>query len=264
MAQTGLLTESNYITYFENPNVDWLWCEGAELVVNGDDNIGTITWTGDDPDSWTVSEGGAADVTEDAEGIQLVAAVGADPAIISQAISSLDPSKTYILKATVETLAAATLHVYLGQAVTDITKAGNMGLTFAGVGTQTRIGKPDQFGDSQKITVHAAEATASDGIISTISLKEIMTTFWPNGRRVNSIEFWPGANADICIFRDGYTTYAAQGNASAPACFYAYEATDLINTRGQADFHGQRMKLFLDVANSTLSDGCKIIIRWYE
>jgi hypothetical protein len=260
MAQTGLLTQERQTTYFENPNVDWLWCEGAELVLNGDDHIGTITWTGDDPDSWTVSEGGTADVTEDAEGIQLVAAVGADPAIISQTVS-VNPAKQYILKATVETLAAATLHAYLGQAVTDIVKAGNMGLTFAGVGTQTRIGYPDQFGDSQKITVHAAEATASDGILSTISLKEVMTTLWPNGRRVNSIEFIPGANSDICIFRDGYNLYAA---ANKPICYYVNEATDQISARGQVDFYGQRMKLFLDVANSTLSDGCKIIIRWYE
>ncbi len=262
MAQSGLLTESNYITYFENPNVDWLWCEGAELVVNGDDHIGTIIYTvGDTPDDWTESEGGAAAITEDAEGIDLLASNGLDPAILSQAISSLDPSKTYILKATFETLDVGTIAVMLGQAVTDVAKAGNMGMLFSSAGTQTRIGQLDQFEDEQKITAHAHESAASHGVLSTISLKEVMTTFWPQGRRVNSIEFIPGAIDDICVFRDGYNTYAA---ANGAICYHVQEKVDQISARHQVDFYGQRMKLFLDVANSTLSDGCKIIIRWYE
>lgn len=261
MAQTGLLVEERQTTYFENPNVDWLWCEGSELVVNGDDHVGTITWTGDDPDSWTVSEALAADVTEDAEGIQLVASLGLDPAIIYQTISSLDPSKNYIFKMTQETVTTATAHAYLGQDPTDIVGAGNMALTLAAAGTISRIGKLDQFAYPTTVTVHGAELTATDVVVSTISLKEVMTTLWPNGRRVNSIEFIPGANSDVCIFRDGFDIYQAQ---AAPICYYVNEATDQISARGQVDFYGQRMKLFLDAENSTLSDGCKIIIRWAE
>jgi hypothetical protein len=193
----------------------------------------------------------------------LVAALGADPAIISQSVS-VDPTKQYIFKMAQETVTTATAHAYLGQAVTDIVGAGNMALTLAAAGSTCRIGHPDQFGDSQKVTVHAAELTATDVVLSTISLREVLSTWYPNGRKVNSIEFHPGANGDICIFRDGWTTYVAQGDSYDPRCFHRYEAADLVATLAPKNFYGQRLKLFYDHENSTVSDGAMIIINWAE
>ena len=137
-------------------------------------------------------------------------------------------------------------------------------MLFSSAISACRIGKPDQFGDSQKITAHAHETAATAGVLATISLRPLMSTFYPGGRHVNSIEFHPGANADVCIFRDGYTVYVAQGDSYDPRCFHQYDAADLINTLGPKDFHGQRMQLFYDHENSTVSDGAVIIINWAE
>jgi hypothetical protein len=264
MAQTGVLINEKQTTYFKNPNVDWLWCEGAEMVTNGDDHIGTIAWTGGDPDDWTVVETGAtADVAEDAEGISLTSENGVQVASIYQDVS-LNPNNTYIFKATVETATSGTLIVGMGQDPAGEAVVGNMGMSFTTAVTQTRIGKPDNVVNTGINATAKATGGATVMIVSTISVKPMLSTFWPQGRRVNTIEFWPGANGDICIFRDGFTTYAAQGDTSAPACFHVYEATDLVNTFGPKNFNGQRMKLFLDTANSTMSDGSRIIINWAE
>jgi hypothetical protein len=255
MAQTGELTESKYTTMIVNPNVSWVWNQGAELVTNGDDHVGTIVYTvADTPDDWTESEGGNAAITEDAEGIDLLADTGADPAIISQVID-IDPAKTYIFKAALETCDVGTTAFMLGQLPADVAVAGSMGMLFSGPGSAMRIGQLDQFGASTTVSVHAHESAASHSVMTTCSVREALTTWYPGGRRVNSIEFHPGANADVCIFRDGWTTYVAQGDSYDPRCFSVYEAADLITVNDPKYFHGQRIQLVLDYENSTISDG---------
>jgi len=264
MAQTGEITESKYTTMIINPNVSWLWNQGAELVSNGDDHIGTMVYTvADTPDDWTESEGGAAAITEDAEGIDLLADTGADPAIISQAVA-IDPAKTYIFKGALETCDVGTTAFMLGQLPADVAVAGSMGATLSSAGSFMRIGQLDQFGAATTVSVHAHESAASHSVMTTCSVREVLQSWYPGGRRVNSIEFHPGANADVCVFRDGYTTYVAQGDSYNPRCFHRYEATDLVATLPPKDFAGQRMQLYYDHEASTLSDGSIIIINWTE
>jgi hypothetical protein len=264
MANTSYITSERQTTVLFDPKVDWLWCEGTELITNGDDAGQTaITWNGDDPDSWTVVETGAtADVTEDAEGIQLVAENGVQEASITQAITGLDNSKRYIFKAYVETRTAGSIAAMLGQDPTDAAVAGNMGMTFIAAGNDCRIGRPDQNANSNVSGV-ALQSAATDGVLQTISLKEVLTTWFPNGRRVHSIQFIPGANNDILVMQDGFTEYAQQTALTSPICLYLKGATGGLPLN-PVYFHGQRLKLFLNTRLSTLSAGSYIIVRWAE
>jgi hypothetical protein len=266
MANTSFLTTGRDTTVLFDPKVDWLWCEGTELVTNGDDAGQTaITWTGDDPDSWTVVETGAtADVTEDAEGIQLIAENGVQEASITQAITGLDAAKKYIFKAFFETRTAGSLAAMLGQDPTDATVAGNMGMTFATAGNDCRIGQVDQNANAN-VSAVALQSAATDGVLQTISLKEALTSWYPQGRRVHSIQFIPGANNDILVMQDlnPLVEYAQITAINAPIVYYTKGATGGLPVEPKY-FNGQRIGLFLNTRLSTLSAGSYIIINWAE
>jgi len=102
---------------------------------------------------------------------------------------------------------------------------------------------------------------SADPLTGPAAFNAAMELQYPNGRRLNSIEFHPGADADICIFRDGYTALTDDAD---PRCFSSYEVNDLISIVRPKNFFGQRVQLVLDDDNSTLSEGAVAIINWAE
>lgn len=265
MAQTGELVTSKdgRITTIKQANVDWFWNQGAELVTNGDDHIGTIAWTADDPDSFTVVETGiTADVTEDAEGIQLISENGVQVASIYQDLS-LDPTKKYYYKYAVETDTSGTMLFGMGEAAGTESISGNMGMEVTGVGTATRLGKPDNFTNTGIHVTAKATGGATNMVVSTISVREALQTWYPSGRRVSRITFVPGANNDIVVLRNGVNEYGAMADdAVNPICLKTLGAT--AHVAQHFDMGGLRYKLWLDTENSTLSANSYVIIHWAE